>query len=65
MKNTNVKTSIKQFENLNVKESVKSIYGKLQDKHSFILLTQVGHDGKETPIGIKKTTIKLFKQTGS
>lgn len=59
---TAVKTTIKSFENLTVRESVQHIYDELQTKHSFMLLTLLSHDGKETPIGIKKTSIKLFKQ---
>jgi len=58
---TAVKTTIKGFENINVKESVQFIYDAFTDKHPCILLTAVGHDGKETPIGIKKTSIKLYK----
>lgn len=61
MKNTNVTTTIKGSENLIVKESVKSIYNALADKHAFILLTKVNHNGTEMEIGIKKTTIKMFK----
>ncbi len=59
---TAVKTTIKSYENLTVKESVQHIYDELQTKHSFMLLTLVAHNGNETPIGIKKTSIKLFKQ---
>lgn len=59
---TSVKTTIKGFENLTVKESVKHIYEELQTKPAFMLLTLVAHNGNETPIGIKKTSIKLFKQ---
>ena len=59
---TAVKTTIKGFENLQVKESVQHIYDTLQDKHSFMLLTLLSHDLKETSIGVKKTSIKLFKQ---
>lgn len=59
---TIVKTTIKGNENLYVKESVDQIYDSLSDKHSFIKLTVVGHDGKEKMIGIKKTSIKMFKE---
>lgn len=59
---TAVKTTIKGYENLTVKESVQHIYEELQTKHSFMLLTSVAHNGTETPIGIKKTSIKLFKK---
>lgn len=59
---TTVKTTIKGNENLYVKESVKDIYNRLQDKHSFIMLTSVSYDGVETELGIKKTTIKMFKR---
>jgi hypothetical protein len=59
---TAVKTTIKGFENLTVKESVKYIYETMQDKNSFILLTSISHNGTETPIGVKKTSVKLFKQ---
>jgi len=59
---TAVKTTIKGFENLQVKESVESIYEQLSDKHPFIKLTLLSHDNKETSVGIKKTSIKLFKQ---
>lgn len=59
---TAVKTTIKGYENLQVKESVQHIYDELQTKHAFILLTLVAHNGVETPIGIKKTSIKLFKK---
>lgn len=59
---TSVKTTIKGSENLTVKESVDSIYESLTDKHPFIRLTLLGHDGTQTPIGIKKTSIKMFKQ---
>jgi len=59
---TAVKTTIKGYENLTVKESVQHIYEELQTKPSFMLLTLVSHSGSETPIGIKKTSIKLFKK---
>lgn len=59
---TTVKTTIKGSENLYVKESVDKIYDALADKHAFIKLTLVSHDNKETKVGIKKTTIKMFKQ---
>jgi len=59
---TSVKTTIKGNENLYVKESVETIYDSLSDKHSFIKLTLVSHDKKESKIGIKKTSIKMFKQ---
>jgi len=59
---TAVKTTIKGYENLTVKESVQHIYDELQTKHAFMLLTSVAHNGNETPIGIKKTSIKLFKK---
>jgi len=59
---TTVKTTIKGSENLYVKESVSFIYDAISDKHSFILLTLVSHDKKETKVGIKKTSIKLFKE---
>lgn len=59
---TTVKTTIKGNENLYVKESVEKIYDALSDKHAFIKLTLVGHDKKETKIGIKKTSIKMFKE---
>lgn len=59
---TTVKTTIKGNENLYVKESVKDIYERLQDKHSFIMLTSVSYDGVETELGIKKTAIKMFKR---
>ena len=58
---TVVKTSIKGKENIYVKESVQTIYDRLSDKHAFILLTSVAHDGKEKKLGIKKTTIKMFE----
>jgi len=56
-----VKTTIKGSENLYVKESVETIYQALTDKHSFLLLTAVDHKGAESRIGIKKSSIKLFK----
>lgn len=59
---TAVKTTIKGNENLQVKESVETIYDSLSDKHAFIKLILVAHSGNETLIGIKKTSIKLFKQ---
>ena len=59
---TAVKTTIKGNENLFVKESVEIIYDALSDKHAFIKLTLVGHDGRQTKIGIKKTSIKMFKE---
>jgi len=59
---TSVKTTIKGNENLYVKESVENIYDALSDKHAFIKLTLVAHDKKETKVGIKKTSIKMFKQ---
>ncbi len=59
---TNVKTTIKGSENLIVRESVKHIYDELAQKHSFILLTLISHDKKETQVGVKKTCIKMFKQ---
>lgn len=58
---TIVKTTIKGYENLYVKQSVNSINETLQDKSKFIILTSVSHSGKETEIGVKKTTIQLFK----
>lgn len=61
MKKTIVKTTIKGSENLYVKESVEMIYQQLTDKHSFILLTSIDHKGDESRIGIKKSSIKLFK----
>ena len=57
-----VKTTIKGNENLYVKESVENIYNALSDKHSFIKLTLVAYDKKETKIGIKKMSIKMFKE---
>jgi len=59
---TAVKTTIKANENLTVKESVQNIYDALADKHAFIMLTLVSHSGTETKVGIKKTSIKMFKQ---
>jgi hypothetical protein len=59
---TSVKTTIKGSENIFVKESVDAIYDALADKHAFIKLTLVSHDGKTTKIGIKKTSIKMFKE---
>lgn len=59
---TTVKTTIKGKENIFVKESVKDIYERLSDKHSFIMLTSVGHNGVEKELGIKKTTIKMFEK---
>lgn len=58
---TTVKTTIKGSENLFVKESVEIIYQQLTDKHSFLLLTSVNHKGEESRVGIKKSSIKLFK----
>ena len=59
---TTVKTTIKGKENIFVKESVKDIYERLSDKHSFIMLTSVAHNGDEKELGIKKTTIKMFEK---
>jgi len=59
---TTVKTTIKGSENLYVKESVEEIYEALSDKHAFIKLTLVSHDLKEKKVGIKKTSIKMFKE---
>lgn len=61
MSKTTVKTTIKGSENLYVKESVETIYQSLTDKHSFLLLTAVDHKGTESRIGIKKSSIKMFK----
>lgn len=62
MKNkTTVKTTIKGSENLFVKESVETIYQQLTDKHSFLLLTAINHKEEESRIGIKKSSIKMFK----
>jgi len=60
---TIVKTSIKGNENLTVKESVEQVFEKLIDKNSFIMLTQIDYSGKKYKLGIKKTTIKMFKQS--
>jgi len=60
---TNVKTTIKGNENLVVKESVDEIFEMLSSKHAFILLTQVSHNEKIFKLGIKKTAIKMFKQS--
>ncbi len=60
---TLVKTSIKGNENLTVKESADKIFEMLSSKHSFIMLNSIGYDKKESKIGIKKTTIKMFKET--
>lgn len=57
---TVVKTSIKGKENIYVKESVDVIYNRLSDKHSFILLTSISHDGKEKKLGIKKLQLKCL-----
>jgi len=59
---TTVKTTIKGSENLFVTQSADAIYDALADKHSFIKLTLIAHDGKKTHIGIKKTSIKMFKE---
>jgi len=59
---TAVKTTIKGNENLTVKESVQFIFEELSTKHSFILLTIISHDNKETRVWIKKTSIKMFRQ---
>lgn len=59
---TAVKTTIKGFENLHVSETAGLIYEMLSDKHPFIKLTLLSHDNKKTIVGIKKTSIKLFKQ---
>lgn len=58
---TTVKTTIKGSETVTVKESVQQIYDALSDKHAFIMLTLVAYDGKQTKVGIKKTSIKMFK----
>lgn len=60
---TIVKTSIKGNENLTVKESVEDIFKALESKHAFIMLTQVTHNDKIFKLGIKKTTIKMFKES--
>lgn len=60
---TNVKTTIKGNENLVVKESVEVIFEMLASKHSFIMLTQVSHNEKIYRLGIKKTAIKMFKES--
>lgn len=60
---TIVKTSIKGNENLNVKESVDEIFEMLSSKHSFMILNSIGYSDKIIKIGIKKTTIKMFKET--
>lgn len=62
---TAVKTTIKGNESLTVKESVDKIYDSLSDKHAFIRLTLLSHDGKETKIGVKKTSIRMFKELKS
>lgn len=58
---TIVKTSIKANENLQVKENVSEIFESLSDKKSFILLTQVSHDNRESKVIIKKSSIKMVK----
>lgn len=60
---TIVKTTIKGNENLKVKESVDSIFEALASKHAFIMLTQLSHNEKAFKLGIKKTAIKMFKQS--
>lgn len=59
---TIIKTTIKGSENLFVKESVTSIFEELTKKNSFILLTAISHDNKESQIIIKKSSIKMIKQ---
>lgn len=59
---TIIKTTIKGSENLFVKESVTSIFEELTKKNSFILLTSISHDNKESQIIIKKSSIKMIKQ---
>jgi len=60
---TIVKTSVKGNENLTVKESVDEIFEMLSTKHSFIIINQIGHDGKSIKLGIKKTAIRMFKES--
>jgi len=58
---TTVKTSIKNSENMYVKESVNEIFEELSNKKSFILLTSLSHDNKESQVIIKKSSIKMVK----
>jgi len=59
---TIVKTTIKGSENITVKESVQVIFEELQKKTSFIMLTAIGFDGKESKAVIRKGSIKMVKR---
>lgn len=58
---TIIKTTIKDQQNLEVKESVDEIFNKLIDKGSFILLTRI-RLSKESKCIIKKSAIKMIIQ---
>jgi len=58
---TTIKTTIKGFENINVKESVDAIYDNLIDKTSFMRITIVEHNGTEKKAILKKSSIKMVK----
>lgn len=59
---TIIKTSIKGNENVTVKETVEKVYEELIKKTSFILLTAISHNDKQSKIVLKKSTIKMLKQ---
>ncbi|MES2240462.1 MAG: hypothetical protein V4497_09425 [Bacteroidota bacterium] len=58
---TIIRTTIKGSENIYVKESVITIFESLQNKTAFMLLTNVAHNGTESQIIIKKSSIKMVK----
>tara|TARA_R110000796_G_scaffold240911_1_gene362165 strand:- start:258 stop:452 length:195 start_codon:yes stop_codon:yes gene_type:complete len=61
---TIIKTNIKDNTNFTVKESITEIYFDLSNKGSFIEVTRVAHNKKQSRMLLAKSTIKLVKQEG-
>lgn len=56
---TIIKTSIKEKQNIYVKESVDYIFEELNKKGNFMFITTVSHAGNEKKAIIKKSLIKF------
>ena len=59
---TILKTSIKDNTNIEVAQTVEEVHRLLEKKGSYIFLARIKHDRTQSPLSLRKTTIKMIKE---
>lgn len=59
---TIIKTSIEGNKVIEVAETIEYVHSLLEAKGNYILLNKVNHERIQSPISIRKTTIKLVRE---